>query len=352
MVDNATYTGGSSTSFVEGPMKKIGDDPFDFPIGLGNMYAPIGISGGTGSSVTDEFTAEYVRANPRTVHNGNSKDPFFDHISYVEYWKLNSNTIGVTKNVKMFVHPYSFALVFNTTYPTVWNGSIWANLGRTPAALGVPSPPYETGTVTTSLISSFGDFTLATPDIFAINPLPIKLISFNAIKSNPNTALLKWELAACCSDAAKFEVEKSTDNRTFVSFDKVSGSLTNRFYTLQDTRLGKGITYYRLKMIDEDGTITYSKTVALINDETGLLITSLWPNPVQSNATVSVSVAKAGNINFSICDLSGKIVKQWNASITEGTNNIPVNTEGLASGVYHIIASGNNSKIVFRFIKQ
>lgn len=352
MIDNANYTIGSLTSFVEGPMKKIGDEPFDFPIGVGSILAPIGISGGAGAAVTDEFIAEYKRSDPRIVHNGTSKDPFFDHISYVEYWTLIRNTGVATKDVRMFVHRYSFAKKFNTTYASLWNGTLWANLGRTPDIAGPNFPPYETGIITTSTTGLFGDFTLATPDIFSANPLPIKLISFDVKKINAASALLNWELAACCSDAARFEVEKSTDNRNFISFDKVSGSLTDRFYTIQDTRLKKGVTYYRLKMTDDDGTITYSRTLSIINNEEGFLITSLWPNPVQNNATIILSAAKADRIRFAICDLSGKTVKQWYVNNTEGNNYIPVNSEGLAPGIYHLIAATENNKVVLRFIKQ
>ncbi len=352
MMPNSSSIGASPVSFVEGPMKKVGMNNFEFPIGVGSIFAPIGIIGSGGALITDEFTAEYKRANPQGIH-GSLVQSGFNHVSYVEYWKLNQ-TVGTTavKQVSLKVTTTSFCYDLDNTFVSHWNGTQWTSEGGTITGFANPIP-YQTGTLTsTTTLSSFGDFTLITDLPFNSNPLPIKLITFNAVKSNPNTALLKWELAACCSDAAKFEVEKSIDNRAFVAFDKVPGSLTNRFYTLPDNRLSKGITYYRLKMIDEDGTITYSKTVALINNETGLLITSLWPNPVQNTATLTVSVAKAGKVNLTICDLSGKIVKQWNASTTEGTNNILVNMDGLASGVYHIIASGNNSKFVFRFIKQ
>ncbi len=351
MVDNAIYSGGSSTSFVEGPMKKIGDDPFDFPIGVGAIYAQIGISGGVGSAITDQFTAEYKRANPQGIH-GSVVQAGLNHVSYVEYWKLDQNIGTSSKLVSLKVNTTSFCKVLANTFVSRWNGSVWTNEGSIISGF-VSIPPFETGTITsTNTVSSFGDFTLITDLSFLINPLPIKLISFDVIKSNSTAALLKWELAACCSDAARFEVEKSTDNRNFTSFDKVPGSLTNRFYTMQDTRLKKGITYYRLKMTDDDGTTTYSRTLSIINNEEGFLITSLWPNPVQNNATIILSATKKDKIRIAISDLSGKIVKQWYVNNTEGNNYIPVNAEGLAPGVYHLTAATENNRVVLRFIKQ
>ena len=53
LIDNATSSAGSQASFVNGPMKKIGDDDFIFPVGtstgVGGIYAPIGISGTGGA---------------------------------------------------------------------------------------------------------------------------------------------------------------------------------------------------------------------------------------------------------------------------------------------------------------
>jgi hypothetical protein len=351
MIDNATYAGGSSTSFVEGPMKKVGNDNFVFPIGIGSIYAQIGLVNVSGELAGDEFIAEYKRTNPQGIHTS-AVQGGLNHVSYVEYWKLDQNIGTSSKLVSLKVNTTSFCKVLANTFVSKWNGSLWTNEGSTISGFA-SIPPFETGTITsTSTISNFGDFTLTTDLNFSANPLPIKLISFDAIKINSTAALLKWELAACCSDAARFEVEKSTDKKNFISVDKVSGSLINRFYTLPDSRLNRGITYYRLKMTDDDGAITYSRIIAIINNEAGLLITSIWPNPIQNNATVTLTAAKAGKIRFTICDFSGKIVKQWYADNTEGTNYLPVNADGLASGIYHIIADVKNSKVVLCFIKK
>jgi len=62
MIAGSSYTGGSITSFVDGPMKKIGNTDFTFPVGTGGIYAPIGISGGIGALATDEFTKALPKA--------------------------------------------------------------------------------------------------------------------------------------------------------------------------------------------------------------------------------------------------------------------------------------------------
>ena len=44
IINDATSTTGSSSSFVDGPMKKIGNDAFTFPVGDGSIWARLGIS--------------------------------------------------------------------------------------------------------------------------------------------------------------------------------------------------------------------------------------------------------------------------------------------------------------------
>jgi len=54
LVDNATTNGGDADSYVDGPIRKIGNDAFVFPTGDGTIWARIGIS--TPATATTEFT--------------------------------------------------------------------------------------------------------------------------------------------------------------------------------------------------------------------------------------------------------------------------------------------------------
>ncbi len=352
MVDNATYTGGSTTSFVNGPMKKIGDDNFSFPIGTGSIYAPIGIANVSGETIADEFTAEYIRSNPQAVH-GTMVQSGQDHVSLVEYWTL-SHSGAATKQISLAINYTSFCFDLSKTYVSRWDGAgpFWTNQGSTFVS-GPSAPPLVSGTITsTTSVSSYGDFTLITDLAPILNPLPVKLVDFTATKINSSTSSVTWELAACCSGTAKFELEKSTDGRNYFTIITVPGSETNRFYSVQDNGLNNGITYYRLRIKDADGKSIRSRIVAVINNTDGLLITSLWPNPVQSNASFTITAARAGKVMLSIYDLSGKQISEWQAAVTGGNNTIQLFTDRLAKGTYHIIAKNGTARSVLRFIKH
>ena len=128
MIAGSSYTGGSITSFIDGPMKKIGNTNFTFPVGTGGIYAPIGITNGTGELATDEFTAQYVRANPQNVY-GNSYflGSGIDHISYAEYWTLERDILSTANELGDEGTSTLLTDFITEQEKTIWMYSSWLN---------------------------------------------------------------------------------------------------------------------------------------------------------------------------------------------------------------------------------
>jgi len=87
---SASVSGGGTASFVSGPMAKVGNTAFTFPIGTGTTYAPIGISSLTGGT-SSTITAQYFRSSPLSAISAMVNSPLKD-ISDCEYWSLNSSS--------------------------------------------------------------------------------------------------------------------------------------------------------------------------------------------------------------------------------------------------------------------
>jgi hypothetical protein len=109
--------------------------------------------------------------------------------------------------------------------------------------------------------SEFGSFvTLGSePVIIELNgsSLPVKLLSWTATKSG-KSVLLKWSVEE--SEFSHYEVEKSSDGVNFVKWATVSGG--QRDYSMYDL-FPFPTTYYRLKMVDLDGSYSYSKVISI-----------------------------------------------------------------------------------------
>jgi hypothetical protein len=354
MLDNSNYTGGSSSSFVEGPMKKVGDDDFTFPVGKGNIYAPIGFTS-TGMATTDAFQAEYFRLNPQTAYGVNYQSPPIHHISYVEYWKLDKVTgnVNIPAKITLAVTANSFAKDLATLYVSRYNSADmqWKSDNVDSKIPGPIIAPYVTGTITSPALSLFGVFTIGTSEPELINPLPVNLVSFNATTMSSRQSRIEWLLADYYSGSLRFEVERSVNGN---EFKKISSSDANSFdlrYTFYDSNLPSGKIRYRLKVINEEGLINYSNIVGLTEYSKNIEI-NFYPNPVTDKAMIKIFSLSAGKVAIEIYDASGKRIRQWQQSLSGGHNFLPLQTTDLSRGLYFISIKTGNDKKVIQFIKQ
>jgi len=160
--------------------------------------------------------------------------------------------------------------------------------------------------------------------------LDIKLISFEA-KQEDSGVILIWKVASE-TDNDFMAVERSFDGELFSEIGQVKGRGTTLIpftYNFVDYSASEGVNYYRLRQVDFDKSIQYSKVIA-INAPGSVDILS-FPNPAKDKITVQYDYSKgAGNIQM--FDALGRRV---NASIAGYAGNYEVKLpDGLAKGTY------------------
>ncbi|MEP7251742.1 MAG: T9SS type A sorting domain-containing protein [Ginsengibacter sp.] len=313
--DGVTYTGGSTASYVEGPMLKTGNDAFVFPVGQNNGYAPITIT--APGNVTDQFRAQYFSAVPNDAgYDSTQLDPTLNHISSTEYWLLDR--ITGASNVKVTLSWDSPRSGVINDVPSLrvarWNGSTWKDEGN-----GGTKGNNTLGTIQSlNAVSSFSPFTLASASI--LNPLPVTFVSFTASKCN-NNVCLQWAMENE-KNFSHFEIEKSSDNNTFISLGRVS-SINSAFanqYSFQDETPLAGLNLYRLKIVDVDGNFKYSKIKPIIfSDKSSITI---YPNPAKDIVTI---ISSKKILSIEVFDVSGKMIRnlEVNADNLYNINDLP-----------------------------
>lgn len=117
--------------------------------------------------------------------------------------------------------------------------------------------------------------------ILTEDPMPVVLVSFTA-RASEGVTLLNWATSAEIN-SARFEVQHSTDAAAFQAIGLVTASGESsgiRRYHFSHPAPLAGINYYRLKMIDRDGTFAYSAVVSVrVSGGFELLA---YPNPATS----------------------------------------------------------------------
>jgi Secretion system C-terminal sorting domain len=177
------------------------------------------------------------------------------------------------------------------------------------------------------------------PDaVFIFNgALPVKLVSFTAIKEN-ETALLKWS-ASSEINTSHFIIEHSPDGLGYSGLATVnaagySSNQTN--YSYKHLQPAKGFNYYRLKIIDRDGKFEYSPVRRLKFDKAGAMVVS--PNPATNR--VYINITEPGGI-LRLISSTGVIMKE----IEMAGNYADIDISVLAPGVYFINYRSPGNKI-------
>jgi hypothetical protein len=203
------------------------------------------------------------------------------------------------------------------------------------------------GSAKSDVLSSFNLFTFG---VVGGDPLPIKLLDFTATKSG-SSANLKWTV-----DPVDFpqtvEILKSNNGRDFTKVGSVPGVEGVASYNYTDA-LGDGNNYYRLRLIDKDGSVLYSKVAAILNQVNGFAITGFAPTLVTRSVKLSVSSGSGGTMDLYITDMSGKIWRKFGVQLSTGNNEQQLDLSDLSGGVYQVIGVMNGQKTdVIRFVKQ
>lgn len=187
----------------------------------------------------------------------------------------------------------------------------------------------------------FDDIYVATTPFLAIS-----LTAFSA-QNTGGQNLLQWETES--EDAGdSFEVERSTDARTFTLMEKVEGAYpTGGHYQLKDSYPADGINYYRLKMISLDGSYTYSKIVhAEVSTDRFML--DAYPNPVHDVLNVRFSEVTDGAATLTITNATGKTVHRQ--PLSGNTASIPMGN--LPAGTYTLHYTDDQVSENIRFIRN
>ncbi|HEX6432384.1 MAG TPA: T9SS type A sorting domain-containing protein, partial [Niastella sp.] len=188
--------------------------------------------------------------------------------------------------------------------------------------------------------------------------LPIKLIHFAAGKINKDVQL-KWE-AAEATNFSHFEVERSIDGITFPVIGKIDlqqTSNSNTEYRFSDAGIlnttgSYSVLYYRLKMVDKDGHVEYSKIITVIVNENKARLISAYPDPFINEIFVKISVIRAGNVNVSLIDARGKLVKSLKLFLPPGENTISLSPPPhLQKGIYMLRVHVNDKVTSIRLLK-
>lgn len=196
----------------------------------------------------------------------------------------------------------------------------------------------------TAYDSNLGNNYIATFDITPA--LPLQLLQFTG-KRNASSNLLQWTTAQE-ENFSHFNVQRATDGIAFSTIGKVAGkgnSQLQMLYTFSDKTTAGKEHFYRLQMMDYDGSFSFSKVIRMAANGAQKNSISLLQNPVKHELTLQQ--LEPGQ-QVLIVDASGRLIHQQTTTSTQ--LRIPVHQ--WHAGVYHIKVVHPQGQSHIAFVKE
>lgn len=278
-------------------------------------------------------------------------------------WKKDQPTVSLEANTVLLKIVFAPEIGYNTAetfaLPDGWqiqgtptsNGITLVNSTSfsTEEEVAVEIPVKATATRSTTLplagafiqndggdwSNSSAEWELSTVATVADNPLPVNLMSFTVTETE-NRALLKWKTSGEIN-AARFEIEMSLDGRKFTKIGEVEANgainqITDYLYPDTDYPKMGQVIYYRLRLVDLDGSYSYSK---IISSKKGKVFfgPKVYPNPIPKDQEVIVEFTDPTG-EILVTDLMGRNLGVPVRRLTPYKSGFGVHM--LSSGIYFV----------------
>jgi hypothetical protein len=249
------------------------------------------------------------------------------------------NTLGVTKQTNGNVSANCY-----NNFATVNGSSSFLTQAGNGASGGISWIQVNTPTFSNFYLNRVGAV------------LPANLLTFSGVRQG-NSNNLKWTVAQEV-DVQNYEVERSNDGRSWSaagSVNSLGNTSTQRSYTFSDNNISGVKQFYRLRLVDRNGSEKLSNTVIISGVKpTALTLSGLFPNPTASKLNVLIDAPAKDNITITVMDGVGRIVKTQRMLVDAGSNTLELNVANLAAGSYLLKVScdSNCQSAVNKFIKE
>lgn len=178
-------------------------------------------------------------------------------------------------------------------------------------------------------------------DFQAMLVLPVELTSFTG-RAKDCTVQLDWS-SATQENFSHYEIQLSKTGLSYSILEVIQGVENSNFeqqFQYIDQRPFKN-NYYRLKMVDLDGSYQYSDVVN-VNADCYNTVVNVYPNPVDYHGVINVDLeTHSDKVEIMVIDMLGRVVKMVDIDVQpDALNTIPLDIHDLPAGSYMINVKG------------
>ncbi len=262
----------------------------------------------------------------------------------------SSNNTAGGNNIPMWVRLVRQGNTFQGFFSKISNTGPWTQVGgntnvtmNSSILVGLAVTSHDGSQLTTGVIDQL--------QVNFAGTLPVELSAFDAVVVNGQVNL-NWTTEMEVN-SSHFLVERSSDGQMFEEIIKTNAAGTTFEpvnYTETDADPLKGKSYYRLKMVDIDGTFAFSSRVEVIL--AGENKFACFPNPTSDVLTFSYLQADRVDAVIQVFDLNGKSIftSGWDVQ-PFGQKSLSVSELPAGLYAYRILAGENRNSGLFQVIR-
>ncbi len=292
---------------------------FTYPVGDStgtDEYSPVTVNFNSGSFASAYLGVKLVNAkHPNNLSAANYLN---------RYWTLTQS--GITNFRCDVTLQYADTDVMGT------ETSIWCGKYDNPAWTLFGATNDTTNTLRADSINSFSDFTGGERAF-----VPVELTSFTSSLKG-NDVVLQWETATELNSKL-FEIQIQAKNESWSKIGEVkaAGTTTDpKQYTFTSKNYKPGTYSFRLRLVDLDGSYTYSSTINTeITVPKEFALSQNYPNPFNPSTTITYALPKSSQVSIKIYDIIGNMITELvNENKEAGVYSVSFEAKNLPSGIY------------------
>ncbi len=354
---------GGTNSWVDGSIRRevLPTGTYWFPVGDSSYYQPFFLTINSSSGITSvTVQAVSTLTNPApnpaiTFVNSTPISSYLDRtqwpMSFTGGGSMNCNVAASERAASAYPPSANYIALLN--YDGInWHGTNFGGTGgnHVNGNQSITAGPVATANKANINLTGATTFEIG---VSLGNALPISA----ALEGDNKGVVNELHLIATSEEQTKYLVfEKSVDGKEFILVDTLAAagySTVTKVYTTTDEN-PYPTTYYRVRIIDEDGTVTTTNIISLrLPEEVNNDVIVLYPNPSTGNVTVSIETEYLGQVSVIVTDMLGREVCKNTQSLgDELGSTVTLALEQKASGMYAVSVSYGNIHKVFKLMVQ
>lgn len=183
--------------------------------------------------------------------------------------------------------------------------------------------------------------------------LDLELANFS-VQKEAQTSVLNWATTRE-KEVSNFVIERSLDGINFNAIGEVQAMGTTNatsHYEWVDEMPATAINYYRLKIVENDGLIQYSKIRAVAFDHESMAV-QVQPNPFREGLTINLEAVEQQVVDLIVVNALGQLVYNQKYVLGVGRNLLEIeDTNYWAAGCYIVTIKGEHQAIQRKVVKN